>query len=198
MAYDKNQFVAGMEVIDAEGSKVGNLVRYDDRLGYFETQGTFSGPRYLPFHAIESILPDRIRLNVTKDVVSIVYKRMPEARPELSASGVPTGATVASGYDLARRVPLDAAQLGALREQIQEGTPVFDEFDEKLGPVEAYDPETGYMRIDEGKLMPKPLFLPATAVAYLDDRGIHLSVAKDDIASRYTVVPAVAQEFFAR
>jgi len=198
MAYDKNQFVAGMEVIDAEGAKVGTLVRFDDRLGYFETQGTFSGPRYLPFRAIESILPDRIRLNVTKDVVSIVYKRMPEATPELSPSGVPIGATVESGYDPARRLPLDAARIGALREQIQEGTPVFDEFDEKLGPVEAYDPDTGYMRIDEGKLMPKPLFLPATAVAYLDDRGIHLSVAKDDIASLYTIVPGVAQEFFAR
>ena len=198
MAYDKSQFVAGMKVVDAEGEKVGTLVRYEDRLGYFETQGTFSGPRYLPFHAIESILPDRIRLNVTKDVVSLVYKRMPEAKPELDASGVPTGATVASGYDLASRVPLDAAQLRAVRDQIRDGTPVFDEFDEKLGPVEAYDPDTGYMRIDEGRLVPKPLFLPATAVAYLDDRGIHLSVAKDDIASRYTMVPAVAKEFFAR
>jgi hypothetical protein len=198
MGYDRSQFVEGMKVVDVEGTKVGTLVRYDDRLGYFETQGTFWGPRYLPVRAIDSILPDRIRLNVTKDVVSIVYKRMPEAKPVLSPSGVPIGVTVESGRDPSRRIPLDAAELGMLQDQIEEGTPVFDEFDEKLGPVEAYDPDTGYMRIEEGKWMPKPLFLPATAVAYLDDRGIHLSVAKDDIAARYTIVPGVAQEFFGR
>jgi hypothetical protein len=198
MAYDKDQFLTGMEVVDAEGAKVGNLVRHEDRLGYFETQGTFSGSRYIPFSAVESILPDRIRLNVTRDVVSVIYKRMPQATPELDAAGVPAGATVESGRDPARRIPLDAHELRLLREQIQEGTPVFDEMDEKVGPVEAYDPATGYMRIDEGKLVPKPIFLPATAVAYLDDRGIHLSVLRDDLASRYTVLPAVAREFFAR
>ena len=63
MAYDKDQILVGMEVVDADGAKVGNLVRHEDRLGYFETQGTFFGPSYIPFSAVESILPDRIRLN---------------------------------------------------------------------------------------------------------------------------------------
>ena len=85
-----------------------------------------------------------------------------------------------------------------LRDRIHEGNVVYDEFDERVGLVEAYDPKTGYMRLDAGTLVPKPVFLPATAVSYLDDEGIHLSVARDSIASMYTVMPEVAREFFAR
>jgi hypothetical protein len=198
MDTDKAQFFAGMHVDDSDGSRVGELVRYDERLGYLETRGTFSGPRYIPFSAIQSISPDKIHLNVTKDVISVMYKRMPAATPEL-VGGMPTGgATVESGYDRARRLPLDAQELRLLRDQIQEGSVVYDEFDERVGFVEAYDPKTGYMRLDAGKLVPKPVFLPATAVSYLDDRGIHLSVARDSIASLYTVMPDVARAFFAR
>lgn len=198
MATDNAQFFAGMHVDDSDGYRVAQLVRYDERLGYLETRGTFSGARYIPFSAIQSISPDRIQLNVTKDVISVMYKRMPAATPEL-AGGKPTGgATVESGYDRNRRLPLDAQELRMLRDQIHEGSVVFDEFDERVGFVEAYDRKTGYMRLDAGKLVPKPVFLPATAVSYLDDLGIHLSVGRDAIASLYTVMPDVAKEFFAR
>ena len=198
MATNNAQFFEGMHVDDSEGSRVGHLVRYDERLGYLETRGTFSGTRYIPFTAIQSISPDKIHLNVPKEVVSVMYKRMPAATPEL-VGGKPTGrATVESGYDRARRLPLDAAELLLLRDQIQEGTVVFDEFDERVGFVKAYDPKTGYMRLDAGTLVPKAVFLPATAVSYLDDRGIHLSVGRDSIASLYTVMPDVAKSFFAR
>jgi hypothetical protein len=54
------------------------------------------------------------------------------------------------------------------------------------------------MRVEEGKRLPKPAFLPATTVAFVDDLGIHLSVDKDEITNRYTALPAVAKEFFAR
>ena len=92
----------------------------------------------------------------------------------------------------------DAEELRTLRDQIHEHTIVFDEFDERVGTGEAYDPKTGYLRLDVGRLAPKPVFLPATAVSYLDDQGIHLSVGKDSMASLYTVIPDVAKEFFAR
>ena len=191
------QFFAGMHVTDSEGSKVGELVRYDERLGYLETCGTFSGVRYIPFTAIQSISPDKIHLNVSKDVVSVIYKRMPAATPEL-IDGKVTGATVESGYDRTRRLPLDAEELRKLRDQIHQGNAVFDEFEERVGIVEDYDPKTGYMRLDVGKLEEKPVFLPATAVSYLDDLGIHLSVCRESIASLYTVMPEVAKEFFTR
>ncbi|MES1205648.1 MAG: hypothetical protein ABUS79_06890 [Pseudomonadota bacterium] len=198
MATQNTQFFAGMNVADSEGARVGELVRYDERLGYLETRGTFSGARYIPFTAIQSISPDKIHLNVSKDVVSLMYKRMPAATPQLS-SGKPTGgATVESGYNQARRLPLDAEELRLLRGQVREGTVVFDEFDERVGTVEAYDATTGYMRLDPGTLVSKPVFLPATAVSYLDDRGIHLSVPKGSIEAQYTIVPGVAKDFFAR
>jgi hypothetical protein len=198
MAIEDADFFEGMEVIDTEGTTVGTLIRHDSRLGYLETQGTFSGPRYIPFLAIESIAPDRIRLNITKDVVTAVYKRLPEVTPELTASGKLTGgATIESGYDPSRHVPLDAAQIQAVKDRIEEGAVVFDDTDKELGTVEAYDPATGYMRLLKGTLAPKEVFLPVTAISYLDDEGIHLSVGKDDITTRYMIIPEVAKDFFA-
>jgi hypothetical protein len=199
MEYGSDQFFEGMQVVDSGGQKIGNLVRYDLRLGYFETQGAFSGPRYIPFYAIESFTADAIGLNVSKDVVSVIYKRMPEVVPDLSAAGRLTGgATVESGHVQGKRLPLDAQQLLALRDRIQEGTTVFDEVDQKVGSIDAYDRNTGYMRIEEGVLAPKPVFLPVTTVAFLDDRGIHLSLGKGDIADRYTRVPQVVQASLGR
>lgn len=198
MGTNNSQFFAGMHVADPEGSNIGELVRYDERAGYLETRGTFSGSRYIPFSAIQSISPDKIHLNVSKDVVSLMYKRMPAATPQFVAGKPTGGATVESGYNQARRLPLDAEELRLLRDQLREGAIVFDEFEERVGHVEAYDRKSGYMRLDPGTLAPKPVFLPATAISYLDDRGIHLAVPKDSIASEYTVLPEVAKEFFAR
>lgn len=188
------RFFAGMEVIDVEGTKVGELIRYDERLGYLETQGAFTRPRYIPFHAIESVTPAAIHLNVSKDVVSIVYKRMPEITPDIKGGKLTGGATIDSGRDFSRRIPLDAQELSELRDRIAEGTPVLDEMDEMVGTVEAYDRSTGYMRVDKGVLAPKPLFLPATAIGFVDDRGIHLNVAKDEMIVQFTRVPDIARE----
>ena len=159
------QFFRGMEVVDVDGTKVGSLIRYDERLGYLETQGAFPGSRYIPFHAIESLKPAAVRLNVTREVVSATYGRMP-----------------------------DAQQLRQLRDGIGEGTPVLDQLNQTLGTVEAYDRDTGYMRIDDGLVAPAPLFLPATAIEFVDDRGIHLNVGKDAILVQFARVPGVARE----
>ena len=53
----QQQFLAGMSVYDSDDHKVGKVTRYDETLGYFETEGTFSGTRYIPFSAIEPIGP---------------------------------------------------------------------------------------------------------------------------------------------
>lgn len=194
MGHDNIQFFAGMEVVDVEGTRVGKLIRYDERLGYLETQGAFTAPRYIPYLAIESVTPAAIYLNVTRDVVSAVYKRMPEVRPVIRDGKLTGGATVESGRDFSRRVSLDAQQLHDLRDRIAEGTPVLDEMDEMVGIVEAYDRDTGYMRIDKGPVAPAPLFLPATAIGFVDDRGIHLNVGKDAIIVQFTRIPDVARE----
>src|SRR5262249_22255760 len=110
-----------MEVFDVDGLKVGKVVRIDEVLGYFETLGTFSGPRYIPFFAIEKIEPAKptgVWLNVTKSVVADIYNHTPRAKPDLTAGGKLTGSgTVASGYT-GRAVPLDADALREIRNDL--------------------------------------------------------------------------------
>src|SRR5271166_3461507 len=109
MDLSNDQIFDGMDVYDADGYKIGKVVRYNKTLGYFESEGTFSGARYIPFWAIERIGPTGAYLNVTGDVVSDVYKRMPAVTPSFNGNGKLTGGgTVQNGYD-GRPMPLDAA-----------------------------------------------------------------------------------------
>jgi hypothetical protein len=191
------QILDGMEVFDQEGMKIGKIVRYDKNMGYFETEGAFSGVRYIPFWAIERIGPSGAHLNVVKSVVSDVYKRMPGVKPDISPDGRLTGGgTVQSGHT-GQMVPLDAAALSMVRERIHIGTEVLDAHNKSLGAIQAYDSDTGYMRIEKEGLTVEDIFLPVTTVSYLDDEGIHLSESKETIKTRFSKLPDVAREFFA-
>ncbi|HLK89049.1 MAG TPA: hypothetical protein VKZ18_04090 [Polyangia bacterium] len=185
----------GMEVFDVDGTKVGKVVRVDKVLGYFETLGAFTGPRYIPFFAIERIDPPGIRLNVMKSVVTQVYDHTPGARPDLTPDGKLTGGTVASGYT-GRAVPLDADALRAAREDLFVGATVLDADGKNLGTIQAFDGRTGYMRIEKDGFTVKDLFLPVTSVSFVDDRGIHLSESKEILRSRYCRMPGVAHGFY--
>jgi hypothetical protein len=185
-----------MDVFDADNRKIGRVVAYNRELGYFETEGTFGGHRYIPFLAVESVGPTGAHLNVTKDVVTNVYDHMPAVRPDFTVEGKPTGGgTVLSGYDRGR-VPLDADAIVTVRDKVKIGTPVYDADDLKVGVIDAYNAETGYMRIQKGALVFKDIFLPVTSVAYLDDIGIHLSVTKTEIDRRFSHLPDVARQVF--
>jgi len=198
MADTKEKIFEGMDVYDVDGTKVGKVVRYDAKLGYFETLGTFSGSRFIPFWAIERIGPTGTYLNVTKSVVSDVYNHMPAVTPELTPGGKLTGTgTVQSGHT-GQMVPLDAEALNLVKEKIHIGTTVLDADDKRLGKVEAYDRDTGYMRIEKEGLTVKDIFLPVTSVSFLDDQGIHLYETKDTIKNRFSRLPEVAREFFAQ
>ncbi|HEX3904042.1 MAG TPA: hypothetical protein VH853_14475 [Polyangia bacterium] len=191
------QLLAGMDVYDVDGIKVGKVVKYDRTLGYVETLGAFSGPRFIPFFAIESIGPAGANLNVTKWVVSDIYDRLPSVTPDLTPGGRLTGGgTVMSGHS-GKTVPLDAEALRLVHEEIHSGTTVLDVDNENLGTIQAYDGSTGYMRIEKDGLTVKNIFLPVTSVSFLDDDGIHLYEAKDTLMSRYCRVPEIAREFYA-
>ena len=45
----------GMVVYDAEERRIGTVLRHDGALGYFEVESASSGPRYIPFSAIERV-----------------------------------------------------------------------------------------------------------------------------------------------
>jgi hypothetical protein len=191
------QLLAGMDVYDVDGDKVGKVVKYDTILGYVETLGTFSGPRFIPFFAFERIGPAGAYLNVSKWVVSDVYDHLPRVTPDVTLGGKLTGGgTVMSGHT-GKTVPLDADALRLVHEKIHGGTTVLDVDDKYLGTIQAYDDDTGYMRIEKDGLTIKDIFLPVTSVSFLDDDGIHLYEAKDTIMSHYSRVPEVAREFYA-
>jgi hypothetical protein len=198
MGQAQNQLFDGMDIFDWEGAKIGKVTRYDRKLGYIQTEGTFSGARYIPVSAIERLGPSGAYLNVSSSTVKDLYQHMPKVTPDLDASGKLTGkGKVASGYT-GKLVPLDAEGLQLVREKIMKGSKVFDAEGKRVGAVQVYDKDTGYMRIEKGEIFTKDLFLPVTAVSYLDDAGIHLSEAKDSILSHFLRVPEIAQEFFAR
>jgi hypothetical protein len=192
------QILDGMEVFDIEGTKVGKVVASNKNLGYFEAQGTFSGPRYIPFWAIEGIGPSDVHLNVTKSVVSGVYNHMPAVTPTVTPEGKVRGPAMVQSGRTGEMVPLDAEGLSVLHDQIGPGTLVLDVDHKTLGSVEAYDDESGYMRIEKEGLTLKEIYLPVTSVSFLDDEGIHLCENKETIMSRYKRVPDVARGFFSR
>jgi hypothetical protein len=192
-----NQILEGMDVYDVEGAKVGQVVRYDKTLGYFETEGTFSGPRYIPFWAIEALGPSGCYLNVTRSVVTDVYSHMPAVTPDLTAEGRLTGTGRVTSGITGKMVPLDADGLRVVKERIHAGTPVLDLDDQNLGTVQRYDGDSGYMCIEKEGFTVKDVFLPVTTVSYLDDEGIHLSETKDTIMHRFNKLPDVASSFFA-
>jgi hypothetical protein len=191
-----SQILDGMDVYDVEGTKVGQVVRYNKNLGYFETRGTFSGPRYIPFWAIESVGPSACYLNVTKTVVADVYDHMPAVTPDITPEGRLSGSGRVQSGRTGKMVPLDADGLRVVKEQIHAGTPVLDSDRKNLGTVEQYDGDSGYMRIEKDGFTIKNVFLPVTTISYLDDEGIHLSESKDTIMNRFNKVPEVAASFF--
>jgi hypothetical protein len=196
MRAEFDQQLEGMAVFDVEGVKVGKVMQVDQDLGYFQTLGAFSGPRYIPFFAIEQTGPSGIYLNVTKLVVSHVYNHTPGVRPDLTPGGKLTGTgTVPSGYT-GRAVPLDADALRDVREDLFIGATVLDVDDKNLGSVQAFDADTGYMRIEKDGFTVKEIYLPVTSVSFVDDRGIHLSESKDTLWNRYRKMPEVARGFY--
>ena len=193
-----DRLVEGVAVHDVEGKHIGKVVRYEPTLGYFETEGAFAGPRYIPCWAIDHFGPKGVYLNVERSVVTDVYQHMPGVTPDLTPEGKLAGTAKIQSGRTGKMVPLDASGLRKVRERIHEGVHVLDAKDESVGEVDAYDQDSGYMHIAENGLLDRELFVPVTSVSYLDDEGIHLSDYKQTILGRYNRVPEVARPFFMR
>jgi hypothetical protein len=193
---DDDQLVEGMEVHDVEGKHIGKLVRYEQALGYFETQGAFAGPRYIPCWAIDHFGPKGLYLNVPRSVVSDVYHHLPEVTLDLTPEGTLAGTAEVQSGRTGKMVPLDANGVRRVRERIAEGAQVVDAEGKSVGAVEDYDRTSGYMRVAEESLLDRDLFVPVTSISYLDDDGIHLADGKQTIIDRFDHVPEVARPFF--
>jgi uncharacterized protein (TIGR02271 family) len=76
-------------------------------------------------------------------------------------------------------------------QQFYQDATVNDAAGEKIGTVQAYDPQGGYITVQKGFLFHKDLYIPVSAVQSTDAEGnVQLSVYKDDLAGeRYENPP---------
>jgi len=76
-------------------------------------------------------------------------------------------------------------------QQFYQDATVYDTAGEKIGTVQAYDPQGGYITVQKGFLFHKDLYIPVNAVQRTDAEGnVYLSLHKDDLADeRYDNPP---------
>ncbi len=78
-------------------------------------------------------------------------------------------------------------------QQFYQDATVYDTGGEKIGTIQAYDPEGGYLVVQKGTFFHKDLYIPTDAVQGTDaDGSVHLSLHKDDLQDdRYANPPTV-------
>lgn len=78
-----------------------------------------------------------------------------------------------------------------MQPSITPGTDVYDNNGDKVGSVQQYDPQAGYMLIQKGVLFTKDLYIPVSAIERTTTDGIRLTLSKDDLKEdRYAAPPA--------
>jgi len=188
-----SQVAKGLAVYDSDGDRIGTVQQYDLTRGWFQTEkgGLFPKDRYIPFSAIAYIDGSGAHLAVSRDYVKEMYDRPPMVDVDVVAgpAGAAAVGTVASGYD-AGRVVVDSATISQAVERMKQGPKVYDANGEHIGGVNRYDPSTGWMVVEKGKLFPKDLFIPVTTVEYLDGDGVHLRVTKEVLTHAFVLQPA--------
>jgi hypothetical protein len=76
--------------------------------------------------------------------------------------------------------------------QIVEGMTVFDAAGDKVGKLDMFNPESGFLDIRKGWLFPKDIYVSVRAVARTDADGIYLGLYKEDL-ERANYAPSPAQ-----
>ncbi len=73
---------------------------------------------------------------------------------------------------------------------IAPGTDVYDINGDKVGSVEQFNPEAGYLMVQKGLLFIKDLYIPTNAIERITTDGVRLSLSKDELKEdRYTAPP---------
>jgi hypothetical protein len=188
----ESQIVIGMTVYDANGDKIGTVLQYDRTGGWFQTEKGvfFPRDRYIPFSAIDRIGPSGIYLSTTKDYVEAMYDQPPFVNVDLVAgpAGVAAVPTVSSGYG-GGRVVVDSTTISQAIAGLANGLKVYDSNGEKVGRVYQYVAGSDWIVVEKG-VFSSDLYIPVTAVEYLDGEGIHLRVTKDVLKDTFVVRPA--------
>ena len=77
-----------------------------------------------------------------------------------------------------------------IRQLVAYGQRVYDRDGAKLGTVEVFDNQTGWVTVEKGAFLHRSLYIPYRLIATIDEREIGLSVTKDDLLAAYTNPPA--------
>jgi hypothetical protein len=188
-----SQIAYGMTVYDANGDKIGTVQQYDLSNGWFQTEKGvfFPQDRYIPFSAMRGISPNGIYLNVTKEYVKDMYNQPPLVDVDVVAGpdGAAAVGAVTSGYD-GSRVVVDSTTISQAIERLTNGLKVYDANGEKVGRVYDYVPGSDWIAVEKGLFSSNDLYIPVTAINYLDRDGVYLRVSKDVLKTAFVVKPA--------
>ena len=187
-----SQIAIGMTVYDDNGDKIGAVHQYDRTRGWLQTEkgGMFPRGRHIPFSAIDRVGPSGIYLSVATDYVDAMYDRPPFVDVDVvtGPGGTSAVATVASGYD-GSRVVVDGVTISQVIARLDNGLKVYDSIGEKLGRVYRYVADSTCVLVENG-VFSSDLYIPVTAIDYLDGEGVHLRVSKDVLKDAFAVRPA--------
>jgi len=180
----------GLKVFDSNGDKVGRVYQYVPGSEWIVVEkGAFSSDLYVPVTAINFLDGEGVHLRVTKDVLKDAFVLRPYDVAAGKAGAVAVG-TVSSRTD--DSVVVDSMTISLAMDRMGTGPKVFDAKGEKIGRVYQYDPSTGWIVVEKGTFFPEDLFIPVTAVKYLDNEGAHLRVGKDVLKDAFVVKPGNA------
>jgi hypothetical protein len=151
----------------------------------------FPRDRFIPFSAIDYLGPAGIYLSVTKEYVQEMYNQPPMVEVDLVAgpAGPAAVGTVQSGFD-GNRVVVDSNTISVAIARLANGLKVYDANGEQIGRVYQYDPSSGWIAVQKGIISSSDLFIPVTAVDYLDGDGVYLRVTKEVLTHAFVVRPA--------
>jgi hypothetical protein len=155
-------------------------------------KGLFSSnDLYVPVTAIDYLDGDGVYLRVTKDVLKTAFVVKPATVNVDMVSG-PAGTVAVSTVPdgpTGERILVDSTTLSLAVERMGRGPKVYDLDGKDIGRVYQFDPVSGWIEVEKGVLFPKDLFIPVTAVEYLDNDGVHLRVTKDVLTHAFVVQP---------
>src|SRR5260370_568635 len=188
----ESQIANGMAVYDANGDRIGTVQQYDLTNGWFQTEKgvLFPRDRYIPFSAIDRIGPNGIYLSVTTAYVNDMYDEPPFVNVDVvvGPAGAAAVGPVSSRYD-GSRWGVDGTRITRAIQRVGKGPKVYGWAGKGVGRVYQYDRAGGWMEVEKGMFSPKDLFIPVTAVDYLDNGGVHLRVTTDVLKNAFVVQP---------
>lgn len=182
----------GLDVFDAEGSRVGDIADYDTTLGYMSVRPNPFSERllYVPFRSITHIDPRGVFLSESVATVNRQYDGPPPVNvlldqrldPETGEDDSRAVFIEASGYDGAPTVA-EVSRIGRLAHQIAHGFHVYTSQLEHIGRIDRYDRRTGQMLVKRDFAPWEPVVVPLALVDEVDNEknNVYLAVSAADL-----------------